>query len=60
MPLSGKEMLRLYLESGWRELRQSGSHVRVQKGREHESISLHRELKRGLEHYLLKRLKEGG
>jgi predicted RNA binding protein YcfA (HicA-like mRNA interferase family) len=58
MPMSGKEMLRLYLESGWRALRQTGSHVRLMKGGARETIPMHRELKRGTEHDLLKRLKE--
>ena len=58
MPLSGKEMLKLYQKNGWEALRQDGSHVRVGKGTERETIPMHRELKRGLEHALLKRLKE--
>ena len=57
MPLSGKEMLRLYLNAGWVELRQTGSHVRVAKGPARETIPMHRELKRGTEHDLLKRLR---
>jgi predicted RNA binding protein YcfA (HicA-like mRNA interferase family) len=58
MPLSGKEMLRLFVQAGWTVLRQNGSHVRVVKGKEHETIPMHRELKRGTEHDLLKRMKE--
>jgi predicted RNA binding protein YcfA (HicA-like mRNA interferase family) len=58
MSLSGKELLRLYLDAGWTVLRQKGSHVRVVKGSEHETIPMHRELRRGTEHDLLKRLKE--
>ena len=58
MPLSGKEMLKLYLKAGWIVLRQKGSHVTVAKGTEKETIPMHRELKRGTEHGLLKRLKE--
>jgi len=57
VPLSGKEMLDLYLKSGWSKLRQSGSHVIVGKDSERETIPMHRELKKGLEHRLLKRLK---
>jgi predicted RNA binding protein YcfA (HicA-like mRNA interferase family) len=60
MPLSGKEMLRMYERNGWIYVRQVGSHVRVRKGPESESIPMHRELKIGIEHYLLKRLKEVG
>lgn len=54
MPLSGKEMLRLYEQNGWRILRQSGSHVIVGKGTLRAVIPMHRELKKGLEHQLLK------
>jgi len=59
MPLSGKEMLKLYLASGWQMLRQKGSHVIVGKGTARETIPLHAELKRGLEHKLLKVLRKG-
>jgi predicted RNA binding protein YcfA (HicA-like mRNA interferase family) len=60
MPLSGKEMLRLYETQGWSILRQRGSHVRVSKGTEHETIPMHKELSTGTEKFLLKRLKEVG
>jgi predicted RNA binding protein YcfA (HicA-like mRNA interferase family) len=60
MPLSGKEMLRLYERNGWEVLRQRGSHVRVKKGPEFESIPMHKELKSGMESRLLKRLQEIG
>ena len=60
MPLSGKEMLKLFQQQGWAALRQEGSHVRVNKDNEYETIPMHRELKKGTEHYLLKRLKEVG
>ena len=57
MPLSGKEMLRLFEEKSWAILRQKGSHVIIGKGTERETIPMHRELKKGLEQKLLKRLK---
>ena len=57
MPLSGKEMLKEYLTHGWAKLRQRGSHVIVAKGTQRETIPLHKELKRGLEKALLKKLK---
>lgn len=57
MPLSGKEMKRLFEKHGWIELRQKGSHVIMGKGSERETIPMHRELKKGLEQKLLKRLK---
>ena len=56
MPISGKEMLKLYLKHGWTELRQSGSHVIVGKGAQRETIPMHKELKKGLEKALLKRI----
>lgn len=58
MPLSGKEMLKRYLAAGWLKVRQSGSHVRVEKGQRKETIPMHKELKKGLENYLLKVLKK--
>lgn len=56
--MSGKEMLALYLKNGWIKLRQAGSHVRVQKGDMYETIPMHRELKKGMEKALLKRLQK--
>lgn len=56
MPISGKEMLRLFKLNGWTELRQKGSHVIVGKGSERETIPMHKELKKGLEQALKKRL----
>lgn len=49
-------MVRLYERWGWFLLRQRGSHVQMGKGNERETIPLHRELKKGLEAKLLKRL----
>jgi predicted RNA binding protein YcfA (HicA-like mRNA interferase family) len=60
MPLSGKEMLRLFELSGWTILRQKGSHIRLAKGIERETIPLHKELANGTERFPLKRLKEVG
>lgn len=51
-------MLKLYLKNGWIKLRQTGSHVRLQKGNLKESIPMHKELKKGLERALLKKLNE--
>jgi len=58
MPISGKEMLKRYLNAGWIILRQAGSHMIVGKGVERETIPMHRELKKGLESKLLKRLRK--
>lgn len=61
MPLSGKEMLQRYKDAGWIVISQKGSHVKVGKGSQREIIPMHRELKKGLEKALLKRLTaEGG
>jgi predicted RNA binding protein YcfA (HicA-like mRNA interferase family) len=58
MPLSGKEMLKLFERDGWRVAWQTGSHIRVKKGLLSETIPMHKELKKGTEHYLMKVLKE--
>jgi predicted RNA binding protein YcfA (HicA-like mRNA interferase family) len=58
MPLSGKEMLKVYQADGWIILRQKGSHVIVGKDGKRQTIPMHKELKKGLEHALLKGLKE--
>jgi predicted RNA binding protein YcfA (HicA-like mRNA interferase family) len=58
MPLSGKEMLRIYIKNGWTKVSQRGSHVKVEKGKHIEIIPMHKELKRGLESKLLKRIKK--
>jgi predicted RNA binding protein YcfA (HicA-like mRNA interferase family) len=60
MPLSGKEMLKLYEQAGWTVIHQKGSHVQVEKGSLHETIPMHKELKKGLERALLKGLKDEG
>jgi predicted RNA binding protein YcfA (HicA-like mRNA interferase family) len=58
MPISGKEMLKRFKKQGWVEIRQKGSHVIVGKGELRETIPMHKELRKGLEQKLLKRLKE--
>ena len=52
-----------YLKKGWIILRRNSSHVQVSKyqpggKRLNETIPMHKELKKGLECKLLKRLKE--
>jgi predicted RNA binding protein YcfA (HicA-like mRNA interferase family) len=56
MPLSGEAMLRLYKKAGWIVLQRRGSHVKVGKDSLRETIPMHKELGRGLERKLLKRL----
>jgi predicted RNA binding protein YcfA (HicA-like mRNA interferase family) len=59
MPMSGEDMLKLYIKNGWLKVRQKGSHVVVKKTDElPETIPMHKELKKGLEQKLLKRLKD--
>lgn len=58
MPMSGKDMLKLFLKSGWKILRQKGDHVQVGKDSYNQTIPLQKELKKGTEHALLKSLKE--
>jgi len=57
MPLSGKEMMKLFLKNGWQKVSQKGSHIKVVKGDQIEIIPMHKELKKGLERKLLKRIK---
>ena len=59
MPMSGKDMVKLYEKDGWTVIRQKGSHVILAKGSQRETVPMHKELKKGLEHKLLKRLKPG-
>ena len=56
MPISGKEMLQRFQQAGWQIVNQRGSHVKVSKGEKREIIPMHKELKKGLERSLLKRL----
>ena len=58
MPLSGLEVLKLYLNQGWVIIHRKGSHVKIGKGPLRETIPLHRELGMGLQRKLLKRLEE--
>ncbi len=59
MPLSGKEMVKLFEKAGWKVIRQKGSHVsmRYLDGTTWP-IPLHREMDKGMEHACLKKLKE--
>jgi predicted RNA binding protein YcfA (HicA-like mRNA interferase family) len=60
MPISGKEMLKRYLAAGWEIVRKNGSHVILRKGNKNETIPIHanKDLKKGLEKKLLKKLEE--
>lgn len=56
MPISGLEMLKRYQRAGWTVVSRRGSHVKVGLGPLREVIPMHKELKKGLERKLLKRL----
>ena len=56
MPISGKEMLKRFQKAGWHVVSRRGSHVKVGKGKLRETIPMHKELKKGLERTLLKRI----
>jgi predicted RNA binding protein YcfA (HicA-like mRNA interferase family) len=61
MPISGKEMLRKFLDKGWEVIRKKGSHIMIRKGEKNETIPVHgnKDLKKGLEKKLLKSLEDG-
>jgi predicted RNA binding protein YcfA (HicA-like mRNA interferase family) len=55
MPLTGKEMLKLYLKDGWELDHVNGSHHIMVKGNISVSIPVHsKDLKKGTEQKLLK------
>jgi len=55
MPMTGKEMLKLFVKNGWRLDHITGSHHIVIKGDSSVSIPVHnKDLKKGLEQRLLK------
>lgn len=60
MPLSGKEMAKLFQKKGFIEVKGQGkgSHMKLRKGNQTIIIPAHRELKKGLERALLKQLEE--
>jgi predicted RNA binding protein YcfA (HicA-like mRNA interferase family) len=60
MPVNGKEMLQRFKKAGWVEISQKGSYVKVGKNHLRETIPMHKELKKGLEQKLLKRLNNKG
>ncbi len=60
MPLSGEEVLKRYRRAGWEVMSRKGSPVKVGKDGMRETIPMHKELKKGLEHSLLRRLEQEG
>ena len=58
--MTGKQMIKLYLRHGWKQIRIRGSHYTFRKGKLIEQVPCHTsELKKGLEIKLLKKLQEG-
>jgi len=64
MPISGKEMLAEFLRAGFAiikshgGIRRKGGHVKVRKGSETVIIPMHKELKKGTEATLRKKLRD--
>ena len=58
--MTGKQMLKLYIENGWKLLRINGSHHQMAKNGQLETIPIHsgKELNKKTQHTLLKSLKE--
>ena len=45
--LSGREMITLLMKAGFQQVRQKGSHVRLEKGRFKTVVPLHDDLSKG-------------
>ena len=60
MPLSGKEMIKLFKKKGFEEAKGQGkgSHRKLRKGNKTVIVPDHKELKKGLERALLKTLEQ--
>ena len=58
MPISGKELAKLFKKQGYEEVmgRGKGSHMKLRKGNKTVIIPGHKELKKGLEMALRKQL----
>ena len=56
MPCSGKELEKEFRQQGWVFIRQRGSHVTLHKNGDAVVIPMHKELKKGLECALRKKL----
>ncbi len=45
--MNGPDLVRAFERAGWMRLRQTGSHVRMERAGEHVTIPLHKPLARG-------------
>lgn len=60
MPVSGKDLAKLFKKNGFEEVKGGGkgSHMKLRKGNKTVIIPAHKELKKGLERALMKQLEE--
>ena len=60
MPISGKELIKIFKKNGFKEVKTAGkgSHSKLRKGKKTVIIPAHKELKKGLEKSLMKQLEE--
>jgi predicted RNA binding protein YcfA (HicA-like mRNA interferase family) len=60
MPVSGKELAKLFKKKGFVEIKKQGkgSHMKLRKGKITVIIPFHKELKKGTEKFLRKKLNE--
>lgn len=57
--MTGKQMIKKYEQNGWKVANTEGSHYKMKKNDQTEIIPHHtKELRKGLQEYLLKRLRE--
>jgi predicted RNA binding protein YcfA (HicA-like mRNA interferase family) len=45
--VNGADLVRVFERTGWKKVRQTGSHVRMERSRDHVTIPLHKPLRRG-------------
>jgi predicted RNA binding protein YcfA (HicA-like mRNA interferase family) len=57
MPISGRELAKVFEKAGWTIKGQRGSHLKLEKAGKVVIIPLHRELKKGTEMAIRKSLK---
>ena len=57
MPISGKELVKVFEKAGWVQKSQKGSHVKMEKNGKVAIIPQHKELKKGTERAIRKQLK---
>ena len=60
MPISGKDLAKIFIKKGFEEIKGQGkgSHMKLRKGKITAIIPMHKELKKGTEKALRKKLEE--